>query len=135
MKKPCAAEAKAAPAAHPSRSAATCANVSSPVKAGVAQAPVEGFDIKAISNGKEPNRRFVQGPNPLYACIMEYCVGCLARGTHPPLDTMSRAYKDNNLWFFFKKVNCPVQPDWKVEDADHWAQEEKAPYTICKVCK
>ena len=53
MQKPSTAEAKAALAAHPSRSAVTCANISSPVKAGVAQAPVEEFDIEAISDGKE----------------------------------------------------------------------------------
>ena len=134
-KKSRAAEGKAAPAARPSRSAATRANVSSPVEAGVAQAPAEEFDIEAISDGEEPDRRFVRGPNPLCARIIEYRVSCLARGTQPPSDTTSRAYKDDDLRFFFKKVDCPVRPDWKVEDADRWAQEEKAPYTICKVCE
>ena len=57
-KKSCAAEAKAAPVACPSRFTATHTNISSPVKAGVAQAPAGEFKIEAISDSKEPNRRF-----------------------------------------------------------------------------
>ncbi|EPS93191.1 hypothetical protein FOMPIDRAFT_1056187 [Fomitopsis schrenkii] len=93
-----------------SRTARTAAPAPAPKEA--SQFPVEEFDLRDISDSKEPNKRFVRHPNPLAAQIMEYCTGSLAKGIQPPLDTTSRAYKEDDLMFFFKKVDCPVHQDW-----------------------
>lgn len=127
--------AKAAPATRSGGSGTARTAAPAPAPKEASQFPAEEFDLGDISDGEEPDKRFVRHPNPLAARIMEYRTGSLAKGIQPPSDTTSRAYKEDDLMFFFKKVDCPVRQDWQVRDAAQWGQEVKAPVTMCKVCE